>query len=161
MIPTGRTTSGMVAIAPGGKVGITADGGLAYKMANKTGGTTTKGYIVHPSSAVDYAFTYVGNDEPDIIGVVFGDDDGNQVGDGADCWIVKYLVAYIYSATAATREWFIRSPVAADSVGAVGMAVAETLPAAPFTTQKHFQECGHCLETTLSPGLVLCSVHFN
>lgn len=160
MIPTGRKTSGMVAIAPGGKVGITADGGIAYSMLNKSGATTVKGYIVHPSSSTDGAFNNCEIDEPDIIGVVFGDDDGAQVNDGVNCWIVKQGLAYIYSITAATREWFIRNREGAEG-GSAGQAIAEALPSVPFATNKHFQECGHCLESTGGAGLVLCSIHFN
>lgn len=159
MIITGKSV-GIVCVDPLDKIGITSDGGYAVKMQNQTGGATTKGYIVHPSTSTDGAFTWVGNDEPDILGAVFGDDDGNQVANGEDCWIVIKGWAYIYSRVAATRGWFIRSLVAADS-GNPGEAIAEALPAAPFTTQKHFQECGHCMETTVGAGLVLCITHHN
>ena len=159
MIPTGRTT-GIVCVDPGGRIGITSDGGFAIKLTNKTGGTTTKGYIAQASSATDNAFVYIGNDEPDPMGIVFGDDDGNNVAADGECWVTILGKAYIYVTAAAARENVVRSPVAADGASA-GQGVAEAVPTSPFATDKHFQEVGHTLEATAGAGLVLCVLHFN
>jgi hypothetical protein len=159
MISTGKTI-GILLVSPDGKVGITSDGGLAISLTNKTGTTTTQGYLVHPSSSTDEAFDYVPDDEADIMGVVFGDDNGAQVADGVACWVVVTGVAKVYTIAAATREDFVRAQVTADG-GAVGAAVAEAMPGPPFATDKHFQEVGHVIETTGGAGLARCVLHFN
>jgi hypothetical protein len=156
MIATGK--AGIV--EKRGSLGITADGGLAIKLVNKTGAQSVKGYIAGPSAGTDFAFDMVGDDEPNLIGIVFGDEDGSQVADGADCWVVVQGCAYVYCMAAATRGDFVRSQVAADG-GTVGMAVAEANPTSPFSTDKHFQEVGHCIESTGGAGLALCVVHLN
>lgn len=159
MISTGRTT-GIVAVSPAGDVGLTSDGGLAIKLTNKTGGTTTKGYLAHPYASQDNAFDYTPLDEPDIIGIVFGDDAGNQVGDGVECWVVVTGVAKVYCIAAVTRGYYVRMGVTADG-GAAGQGIAEAAPSSPFATDKHFQEVGHAIESTGGAGVVTTVLHFN
>jgi len=159
MILTGKST-GIVCVDPLRKLAITSDGGLAISMVNKTGGTSVKGYCAHASSGTDYGFDFTPLDEPDIIGIVFGDDDGNQVGDVSSCWIVTNGQAYVYTINAVSREDFVRMGVTADG-GAAGQCYAESAPSSPFSTDKHFMEVGHALAATGGAGLVLCSIHFN
>jgi len=78
-------SSGIVDIMGGGNIGFTNNGGVAIKLTNKTGGNSIKGTIayIYTASAIDNAFILIPDDQPDIIGVVFGDKDGNVVADGA------------------------------------------------------------------------------
>ena len=139
---------------------LTPDGGVATKMINKTGATSIKGTIAHHKADTDFGFELCPDDEADQIGVVYGDDDGNQVADGVACWVVGNGRAYIYFESATDRGLFVRSQVAADG-GTIGYAVAEAAPSAPFSNDKHFQELGHVLETIGGAGLALCVLHSN
>lgn len=136
----------------------TADGGMAIQLVNKTGGASIKGTVGHPyhATAVDLAFDLIPDDEPDNIGIVYE----TGVADGDLCWIVVKGLAKIYFEGAVARGQFVRSQVAADG-GTVGYAVSEATPTAPFTTDKHFQELGHILETTGGAGLSTCLLHAN
>jgi hypothetical protein len=135
---------------------FTPEGGICVYMINKTGAPTVKGYLVHPSLTVDNAFVYNQIDEPDIIGIVY--DAG--VPDGQLCKIVITGKAHVYYMNAVTREWFGRNREGAEG-GSDGQAIGETVPTAPFATNKHFQEIGHILETTGGAGLALTDLHFN
>jgi hypothetical protein len=141
-----------------GKCGLTPEGGFYITLTNKTGGATTKGYLVKPSSGTDNAFDYVASGEPDIIGVVY--DAG--IADGSACRIVVAGIADVYvSADGASREDFVRMNAAGDTSTADGVATAEAVPSSPFSTDKHFQEVGHALEARGDAGLIKCIVHFN
>lgn len=135
---------------------FTPEGGMCIKMINKTGAPSIKGYIVHPSSSVDNAFTYIPIGEPDVFAVVYeaGIPDGE---------IVKIVIsgkAHVYYATAVQREWFGRNQIAPEANPA-GQAIGEVAPVPPFSTDKHFLEIGHILETTGGAGLALTNLHFN
>lgn len=135
---------------------ITPEGGVAIKMVNKTGGATTKGYVVEPDTTTDNGFVLAGIDDPDPIGVIY--DAG--VADGGDCWVVILGRADVYFAGAVTRAEFARTPVTADG-GSAGVAIAEAVPTSPFATDKHFQEVGHILESTAGAGVASCVLHWN
>ena len=141
-----------------GKCGFTPEGGFFVKLTNKTGGATTKGYLVTASSGTDNAFGYSATDEPDIIGIVY--DAG--IADGSECRIVIAGIADIYvGADGASREDFVRNNATGDTTTTSGVATAEAAPSSPFSTDKHFQEVGHTLAGRAGAGLVRCMVHFN
>ena len=137
-------------------VEITPEGGLAYWVINKTGGASVKGNLVEPSTAVDNAVQIINIDEPDPIGIVY--DAG--VADGDMIRVVFSGKAEVLFSNNPTRHNFARNPVAADG-GANGSAISEALPTPPFSTDKHFLEIGHILETKGAPGLALVNLHFN
>jgi hypothetical protein len=139
---------------------LTPDGGVATKMINKTGATSIKGTIAHHHATIDFAFELCPDDEADQIGIVYGDDDGNQVADGEECWVVGNGRAYVYIEEAAVLGYFVRSQVAADG-GTIGYAHQEAAPSSPFSSDKHFQEIGHVLEATVGAGLAMCVLHSN
>jgi hypothetical protein len=139
---------------------LTPDGGVATKMINKTGATSIKGTIAHHHATIDFGFELCPDDEADQIGVIYGDDDGNQVADGAECWVVSNGRALIYFESATTLGHFVRSQVAGDG-GTIGYAIAEAAPTSPFSSDKHFQEIGHVLEATGAAGLAMCVLHSN
>ena len=140
---------------------FTPDGGVAFLSINKTGTTSVKGTIAGVDSAVDDAFDLlpVGNADP--IGVVYGDDNGNQVADGVACWIVHSGKAYVKFQAATTRGHLARMTITADADDAPGIAISEAFPTSPFATDKHFQEVGHVNETVGGAGLALCVIHLN
>lgn len=142
------------------KVIITPLGGIAVSLTNKTGGVSAKGYMVRAGAAVDNSFVTAAVDIPDVIGVVYGDINGDQVADGAECYVVTAGIAEVYFGGNTTRGNFIRNTVAADGYAA-GQALAEALPTAPFATDKHFHEIGHVLETRVGAGLAKGVLHFN
>ena len=99
---------------------VTEDGGLAVSLINKTGAISVKGNVVEPDGAVNAAFSLCAVDSVDPIGVVYGDDAGNQVADGVACWIVFAGLAYVTFESATTREHFARMGGAADANDAAG-----------------------------------------
>lgn len=144
-----------------GKVWFTPIGGIAISLVNSTGAESVQGTLIKADAAVDSAFDLVTVDAPDILGVVYGDLDGNQVADGVVCWVVIGGIAKVKFQAATTRGHIARMTVAGDADDAAGIAISEAYPTSPFATDKHFQECGHVLETIGGAGLALCAVHFN
>jgi hypothetical protein len=140
------------------KVRMTAEGGLAIRLTNKTGGASIKGYIAEADTTTDDAFTYTTDGVPDPIGIVYE----AGIADGSECWVVVAGIADVYYGGAVTRGTFSRVPVAADGAPyATGMAIAEAVPTSPFATDKHFQEIGHPIESIGSAGLARTVLHFN
>ena len=139
---------------------ITPDGGICIKLVNKTGAGSIKGYLATPSDANDSSFILTPDDVPDNFGVIYGDDEGNSVADGVECWIIISGIGYVYFEAAVTRGHFVRSQINADG-GTPGIAVAEAMPTSPFSVDKHFQEIGHAIESTGEAGLAKCVIHFN
>lgn len=140
---------------------FTPDGGIAMSMINKTGTTSVKGKIAQVDTGVDNAFDLVAVGGADPIGIIYGDDNGNQVADGISCWIVFGGKAYILFQAATTRHHMARVTVSGDDNNAPGLAISEAVPTSPFSTDKHFQEVGHVTETIGSAGLALCVIHQN
>ena len=153
---------GSVQVQPDGslvnndKIRFTAEGGMAVKLTNKTGGNSIKGYLVHLSGAVNNAVIVATVDDPDIVGVFYED----GIADGAEAWIVVSGIADIYFNGNSTRGHFMRNQITADS-GTAGMAISEALPSPPLATDKHFHEIGHVLETRTGAGLAKGILHFN
>lgn len=131
-------------------------GGVSVWLINKTGAPSVKGYIVEASSSVDFAVQYVGNNDIDPFGIVY--DAG--VADGELMRVVFTGLADVFYGTSVTRATFSRVPVAADVI-TPGQAVNEALPTPPFSTDKHFQEIGHPVESRGTPGLARTMLHWN
>lgn len=140
----------------GQKTRITPEGGLAVLMINKTGGASTKGYIVENSATTNNGVQYTTVDDIDPIGVMYE----TGIPDGSPCWVVVSGIAHVYYATAVIKDSLSRVPVTAEGY-ADGQAVNEALPTSPFATDKHFQEIGHPIETRGTAGLALTVLHFN
>ncbi len=140
---------------------FTPDGGLAVSLINKTGAESVKGMLVIPDGSVNSAFALVPVNDPDCMGVIYGDDDGNQVADGVACWIVTCGIAKVLFQAATTRNHYARITVTADADDAAGKAISEVLPTSPFANDKHFQEIGHIIESIGAAGLALVVLHFN
>lgn len=134
----------------------TNEAGLQIKLTNKTGGNTTKGYLIHPSAGTDRAFDYTALDEPDIMGIVYE----GGIADGSECWVWVSGVVEVYFFGSTTRDHFARMGETGDG-GAAGQAISEAVPTAPFATNKHFQEVGHVVESIGASGLALTVIHFN
>jgi len=135
---------------------FTINGGLAVLVINKTGETSVKGKIVEAGMTIDNSVSLMRIDVPDPLGIILdaGISDGNLM------WaVISGKVAVLYG-TVVSRGTFARSPQTADGVAA-GLAVAEASPTPPFSTDKHFMEIGHPLETIGAPGLALTALHFN
>lgn len=136
---------------------VTADGGFAVPMINKTGAPSVKGTPVTASAEEDNAFK-VETSQYAVIGYVYED----GIADGEECLIVKSGKAKVLleDDTTATRGHLIRASIT--QLGRVNSVVpAEGIGAQ--TTADHFKEAGHCLED--NPGgvdqLVLASLHSN
>lgn len=139
------------------KVKHTADGGLAVKMTNKTGAASIAGYLVSASTTTDNAVELTAVGVPDCIGAFLDDD----VADGDEAWVVVSGIADIYFFASTTRGMFARVGFATDTGEADGQAIAEAVPSSPFSTDKHFAEIGHVIESRTGAGLAKCIIHFN
>lgn len=141
-----------------GKCGFTPEGGFYITLINKTGSPSVKGYLVEASSVTPEAFDLIASGEPDPIGVIY--DVG--IADGSPCRIVLFGIAEVYvNADGASLEDFVRMNAVGDTSTADGIAVAETAPSSPFSTDKHFQEVGHAITARADAGLIKCVLHFN
>lgn len=141
----------------GGPVTLTAEGGLAIWVINDTGGVSFKGAVLETSSSVDNAMSLLGIDDPDPVAVVY--DEG--VADGERMRVVFSGRAEVFYVGSTTRHQFGRNTVAADVGAEAGKAIAEAVPVPPFSTDKHFMEIGHLLESRVGAGLALTMLHFN
>lgn len=142
------------------KIKFTDEGGLAIKLTNKTGSATVKGYLVtsYNDTAINNAIELVGINNPDIIGVCYE----NGVADGSETWVVVSGIADVYFITDTVRGQMARmSRNDSGESGVIGQAMAENYPTSPFTSDKHFQEIGHVLESRTGAGLAKCVLHFN
>lgn len=139
-----------------GNIFLTPEGGLAVRVINKTGAASVKGHILEAEGTTDFGVEKAGINDPDPFGIMYND----GVADGGWCWMVVSGIADVLYGTTVTRATFSRVPVTADSVAA-GLAVNEALPTPPFSTDKHFMEIGHPLESIGAPGLAKTILHFN
>ena len=135
------------------KAGITAIGGYAIKLTNKTGGNTVAGQLVVTSiplgADTDDAFETAAASADNVIGVVL--DVG--VADGSEAWIVISGIADVLmnGGGSVRGDRIISSSTAGSAdVWNTGGAVAT-----------HFLEIGHCIETRIGAGLARCVLHFN
>lgn len=138
------------------KIKFTPEGGLAIQVTNKTGGASVKGYLVTNSSATANAVKTVVKGEADIVGIVYE----AGIADGAEMWIVVSGIADVYFMSAVTKGYYARNQTAGEG-GTAGMAIAEAVPTSPFSTDKHFMEIGHVLESRADAGLCKTILHFN
>jgi len=147
--------STLLGIVGSGDMVLTAEGGVAVKMTNKTGADTVKGTVVEASDSVDRAFDICPADELDPIGVVYE----AGVPDGSEALVVMYGIAEVLleDGTASTRENWVG--VSASQAGRANATTA----APPGLVLNHFREMGHCLESKIAGTNVLAKImmHFN
>ena len=135
---------------------LTIEGGFAIRVINDTGETSVKGKIVEADASQDNSVELTSNDDVDPLGIIYT----AGVAVGGYIWVVVSGIADVLYGTAVTRGTFSRVPVVADGIAA-GLAVNEALPVPPFSTDKHFQEIGHPIESIGAPGLAKTILHFN
>lgn len=140
-----------------GNLKFTQEGGLAIRLINDTGAPSVKGTILKASNSTDKAVSLIPIDNPDPIGIMY--DDG--IPNGQPVWVVIQGIAQVLYSTTVTRGTFSRVPVIGDVSPVVGQAINEALPVPPFSTDKHFQEIGHPIESRGIPGLALTVLHNN
>ncbi len=134
------------------KAMMTAEGGLAVRLVNKTGAASVKGTLAEASSAQDSAFG-VADAEYDTIGAVYE----NGIADGALCWVVIGGIAEVLleDATAATRHNWVHS---ATTDGRADASLAEPSGGGFNNANEHFKEIGHCLESVAAGTDKLCKI---
>ncbi len=136
---------------------FTPEGGLAVKLINKTGAPSIKGTILDADNTTDMGVELAAIDDVDPMGIMYNE----GIADGEEVWVVTSGMAEVLYSTAVTRGTFSRVSVTADVSATAGQAINEALPVPPFSTDKHFQEIGHPLESRGTPGLALTALHFN
>lgn len=145
-------------IIQGDKFMITAEGGYAIKLTNKTGNDSVKGYLLDTHHSVDNAVALVGLNMPDCIGVFYE----SGIADGSEAWVVVAGIADVYYIGSTTNGHYARmSRDDGGESGVIGQAISEAIPSTPFATDKHFQEIGHVLEARTGAGLAKTVLHFN
>lgn len=144
--------------AANSKVMFTADGGIAVKLINKTGGNSVKGEVVEASESVAGAVQKIVVDRPDPIGVFYE----SGIADGGEVWVVVSGIASVYFVGNTTLGHLARGFITADGASYVtGQALSEAVPTSPFSTDKHFYEIGHVIEARVGAGLAKTILHFN
>lgn len=147
-----------MAVGPiGSKIAWISEGGMAIQLLNKSGGNSVKGEVVSNSAGTANAVEKIIVNEPDPIGVFYE----SGVADGALAWIVIAGIADVYFIGNTTLGNYARGFVTGDAGYVTGQALADTVPTAPFATDKHFYEIGHVLEARVGAGLAKCVLHFN
>lgn len=141
------------------KCRITAEGGLAVLLTNKTGGNSVKGQIVAASDTVENAFMTVVADDYDPIGAVYE----SGIADGSECWVVVYGIAEVLlkDATTSTRGYWVR--ISSDTAGRADATAAAPSGGTIGEIDAHFREIGHCFESKEAGTDVLCKIimHMN
>ncbi len=119
----------------------TGERGTQVKISNRTGETSVKGKLVHPSSTNDNAVELVSAASPYTpCGVIYE----AGIANGSDMWIwcpgsiVEFLME---NSDATTRQDWLRA--SATTNGRVQSSAVPTPPNA----DSHFTECGHALES--------------
>ena len=125
------------------KCKITAEGGIAVKMTNKTGAASVKGSIVSLSTGTDNAFALSAVDASGVVGVVYEADKA----DAAECFVVVKGIAETLFTNNVTHGMYARAPVAADTGEEAGKAVGAAIPAATFNTDVYLARFGFVLES--------------
>ena len=139
------------------KIAFSKEGGLMVKLTNKTGSASVKGYVVEASDTDNNAVQLSPVNDVDPFGVFYE----SGVADGSEAWIVVSGRAQVYFGTSTTRGNFARVPVTGDTGAASGVAYNEAAPSPPLSTDKHFMEIGHVIESIGAAGLAYCILHFN
>lgn len=137
------------------KGSMTAIGGFAIKLTNKTGANTIQGQLVKADTATNDAVILAGIGDVECFGVFLE----AGVADGAEAWVVVSGIADVAfdDNVAAVRGNWVATGVAA------GYARTSASPAA---APNHFEEIGHCIENVTAGGagthiLARCVLHFN
>lgn len=125
------------------KAKITAEGGFAVKMTNKTGAPSVKGTIVSLSTGTDNAFALSAVDASGVVGVVY--EAGKA--DAAECFVVVKGIAETLFTNNVTHGMYARAPIAADTNEVAGKAVGAAIPAATFNTDAYLARFGFVLES--------------
>lgn len=141
-------------VATSANVKMTAEGGVAIRLLNKTGAASVKGTAVSASTATDNAFIAQAN-MFDTIGFVYE----AGIADGSLCWVVVAGIAEVLwkNATTSTRGYVC---IADDTNG---RCINVEVPTGSPATTDHWKECGHVMETKTGGTniLVKCVIHFN
>lgn len=135
------------------KIKFTREGGIAVLLPNDTGAASVRGTVVESSDDVYRGFKVAVADCIDMDGVVYED----GVADGEDCWVVisGYADALLEDGTDGTLDNWVGISTTQD-----GRIVANV--ASPPNQARHFQECGHCKQTTTGAGNnVLCGINLH
>ena len=135
---------------------MTAIGGFAIKLTNKTGGNSVAGQLVKADTATNDAVILTAASDVECFGVFL--DSG--IADGAEAWVVVSGIADVAMKdnTAATRGNWVET---SDEAG-----YADATSASPAAAPQHFNEIGHCIESVTAGGagthiLARCVLHFN
>lgn len=134
---------------------MTAIGGFAIKLTNKTGANSVAGNLVKADTATNDAVILTAAGDTECFGVFL--DAG--IADGAEAWVVVSGIADVAlddNVASVRGDWMSTGVLA-------GYAATATSPAAAPT---HFEEIGHCIETVAAGGagthiLARCVLHFN
>lgn len=125
------------------KMKITAEGGFAVSLTNKTGAASVKGTIVSVSTGTDNAFALTALDASGCVGVVY--EAGKA--DAAECFVVVKGIAETLFTNNVTHGMYARPGVAADTGEEAGKAVGAAIPAATFDTDAYLARFGFVLES--------------
>ena len=148
--------------AGGGGSGFTSEGGLYITAINDTGLASVKGWVLHPSTAVNGGVSRCPVGDFDPVGIMY--EDGVANGQPVKVVISGWADVLVQAGYQITREYWVGAPGAfVAPPGVIGLA--QTAAGAPATTD-HFREIGHCLDDKLPKPLVVatlarCLIHFN
>lgn len=138
------------------KVGMTAIGGIAVKLTNKTGANSVAGQLVKSDVATNDAVVLTGATDDECVGVFL--DAG--IADGSEAWVVITGIvdmAFDDNVAAVRGNWV--------GTGAPGYARTQASPPA-LGIAAHFEEIGHSIESVGATGggthiLARCLLQFN
>lgn len=127
---------------PRGAAFLTAEGGFAIAMVNKTGAPSVKGMVVTPGGA-NFGFVATGVSAYSAIGCVYNE----GIPDGDTCLVVISGICDVLleDATASTAGYWVKT---SDIAGGRADATLASPPGGgiPELTE-HSRELGHCLES--------------
>lgn len=135
---------------------LTAEGGIAIAMINKTGVPSVKGMAVTVGPDLDNSFVAEASGYS-VIGYVHE----AGIADGQPCLVVKAgkALALLKDGTAAARGYLMK---VTDVAGRIE-AIVPSEGIGSQTQDEHFKEAGHCLEDKPAgvDVLALVSLHLN
>jgi hypothetical protein len=141
------------------KFKITAEGGYAVRLTNKTGASSVKGTLLCASDTTDNAVIIAPADCDNLFGVMYE----NGVADGSECWVIVGGIAQVLlkDGTASTRTYWAR--ISVDTDGRADITSADVPGGGVVGLDEHKSEIGHCIESKTSGTDVLAYiiVHFN
>jgi len=129
------------------KAKVTAIGGYAVKLTNKTGANSVAGDVVRASATTTDAVDLTATNELNAIGVFL--DSG--IADGSEAWVVIAGIADVHmdAGGSALHDRIITSTTA-------GRGDVNNTPSAA----DHFREIGHALEAVGANENARCNLHF-